>query len=249
MYPFSEFGNLYRSHGAAGSLRAIARRFRPKLPRIESEFIKWLRFANAGMLLDGNVDAMDYAIRNLPGEMPIIEIGSFCGLSTNVIGHLLEKHARRNQFFTCDKWEFEGAEDGTIGDSWITHADYKLFIRETFLRNVRRFSSICPHTVEAFSDEFFALWKRDEVREDVFGRLCRLGGPISFAYIDGDHTYEFAKRDFENCDRHLAIGGFILFDDSGDGSPWEVCRVIREVLATNRYKVVAANPNYLLRKR
>jgi hypothetical protein len=56
---------------------------------------------------------------------------------------------------------------------------------------------------------------------DVFGRNVVLGGSLSFCYIDGNHTYGFAKRDFENKDRFLAPGGFIFFDDSGDGSGWE----------------------------
>ena len=52
-------------------------------------------------------------------------------------------------------------------------------------------------------------------RSDVFGRSFQLGGPISFCYIDGNHTDDLAKRDFENCDRYLEKGGFVLFDDSG----------------------------------
>jgi len=46
--------------------------------------VRWLRFANAGMLLDGNVSAMSRATRNLPATGSLLEIGSFCGLSTNV---------------------------------------------------------------------------------------------------------------------------------------------------------------------
>jgi hypothetical protein len=75
------------------------------------------------------------------------------------------------------------------------------------------------------------------------------GGPIAFAYIDGNHAYDFARRDFENTDRFLVPGGFILFDDSADGSEFEVTRVVQEVLNSDAYEIVAKNPNYLLRKR
>lgn len=105
-----------------------------------------------------------------------------------------------------------------------------------------------PFTIETFSDEFFELWAASANCRDVFGRECTLGGEISFCYIDGNHTFEFAKRDFANTDKYLQVGGFILFDDSADGSGWEVCRVIGEALGTKRYEVVAANPNYFLRK-
>jgi Methyltransferase domain len=76
-----------------------------------------------------------------------------------------------------------------------------------------------------------------------------LGGAISFCYIDGNHSYDFAKLDFENCDRFLEKGGFMLFDDSADGSDWDVCKVVQEVIATGRYDLIAKNPNYFFRRK
>jgi predicted O-methyltransferase YrrM len=61
------------------------------------------------MLSSGNLYCFDHAIRNLPSELPIIEIGSFCGLSTNLMAHYLQVHGRNNTLFTCDAWLFEGA--------------------------------------------------------------------------------------------------------------------------------------------
>jgi hypothetical protein len=83
---------------------------------------------------------------------------------------------------------------------------------------------------------------------DVFGREVALGGRIGFIYIDGNHSYAGAKLDFELADECLEEGGFMLFDDSGDASGCEVCRVIEEVKATGRYELVIANPNYMFRK-
>jgi predicted O-methyltransferase YrrM len=196
---------------------------------------------------------MDYAVKNIPSAAPIIEIGSFCGLSANVITYLKERHGMKNPLITCDKWIFEGAEDSDIpvGDSLhVTHGEYKRFVKETFLRNVRTFSRYdLPFTVELLSDEFFISWETSQKCEDVFGREVKLGGPISFCYIDGNHSYDFAKRDFENCDRYLEKGGFILFDDSADASGWEVCKVVREVKATGRYDLVSRDPNYFFTKK
>jgi hypothetical protein len=100
-----------------------------------------------------------------------------------------------------------------------------------------------------YSDEFFAAWSEGRQVKDVFEREVQLGGPISFAYIDGNHDYEFAQRDFINCDRHLVPGGFLLFDDSGDFSEWESRWAAREALRSGRYDLVIKNPNYLLRKK
>jgi hypothetical protein len=105
-----------------------------------------------------------------------------------------------------------------------------------------------PYTIEADSDTFFRRWSAAETATDVFGRNVDIGGSLSFCYIDGNHSYESAKRDFANTDRFLAPGGFIFFDDSGDGSGWEVCKVVEEVLKSGSYDLIAKNPNYFFQK-
>ncbi len=240
---------------AAAILRQLAAgRLQWRSNRLDSAwepYFDWLTVANAGMLTRGNVDCFAHALRHISSKAPIVEIGSFCGLSSNAIAHLKAKHGTVNRLITCDKWLFEGASPSTpIGEATsITHDQYRSFVKDSFLRNTSLFSQgDLPETVELLSDEFFAKWGKDEVVIDVFGRQCSLGGPISFAYIDGNHTYEYAKRDFENCDRYLERGGFILFDDSADGSGWEVCRVVREVRRSGRYDVITRNPNYFFQK-
>jgi hypothetical protein len=228
----------------------FVRDMRPSYREISDDYVRWLGFANAGMLNSGNLYCFDHAVKNLPGDLPMVEIGSFCGLSTNLIAHYAQVNGRRNTLFTCDAWLFEGAStDKALPGSSITHAEYRTFVRDTFLRNVRMFSrDRLPHTIEKLSGDFFAAWRRGDEVTDVFDRKVRLGGRVGFVYIDGDHSYAGAKLDFELSDEFLEPGGFILFDDSADGSDWEVCRVIEEVKATKRYEVVVANPNYLFRK-
>ena len=235
---------------AARLLRMVRNHFSPP-QNITDEYVEWLCFANAGMLNRGNLYCFDFAIRNLPSDAPILEIGSFCGLSTNLLTHYKEINGAKNRLITCDRWEFEGSENEFIGRSpGVRHSEYRAFVKETFIRNVGMFSrNDLPYTVEKFSDEFFDAWSREETVQDVFGRDLKLGGQISFCYIDGNHAYEFVKRDFQHCDEILEKGGFILFDDSADGSGWEVCRVIAELKARRDYEVVKRNPNYLFRKR
>jgi hypothetical protein len=218
---------------------------------VADEYVAWLSFANAGMLNKGNLLAFDYAARNLPSANPVVEVGAFCGLSTNLLGYYLKKHGRANALYNCDRWAFEGAEDraAPLGASDLTHAEYREFVRASYKYNVRTFSrGRMPHTVELQSDDFFAAWAERTTTRDVFGRPAALGGPIAFAYVDGNHAYDFARRDFENVDRHLEPGGFVLFDDSADGSHWEVTRVVAEVKKLANYRVVAKNPNYLFQK-
>lgn len=83
---------------------------------------------------------------------------------------------------------------------------------------------------------------------DIFGRNIKLGGKISFCYVDGNHTYEFAKRDFDNVARYLELGGYVLFDDSSDMNPFGLTRLMKEIKRNQHYKLVTKNPNYLFKK-
>ena len=217
-----------------------------------SEFLTWIQFAVPGMLTRGNVEAFRHAAAEMPSEGSILEIGSFCGLSTTVILYWLDKYSRDNKVFTCDKWEFEGQQLGAaLGDSpSITHDDYQSYVKGTYLRVMNTFAANrLPYTIESFSDEFFQLWDKQQTLVDVFGRSVTLGGGLSFCYIDGNHSYDFARRDFENTDQVLLQGGFILFDDSADGSHWEVNRLVREIVAEGKYELILANPTYLFKKK
>jgi hypothetical protein len=212
-------------------------------------YTAWLGYANAGMLNKGNLLCFDYALRHLPSKNPMVEIGLFAGLSTNLLTYFKQKHGVTNTLFNCDKWIFESSGEGSLCGGPVTHAQYRTFVRDSYIRNVRTFShESLPHTIEAFSDEFFTAWREGRTTTDVFGRTAQLGGPISFCYIDGNHTYDFAKRDFEHTDQFLEPGGFVLFDDSADGSIWEVSRVIEEVKKLPNYRFVVKNPNYMFQK-
>ena len=232
-------------------VRAALRQPKPPPKKyVHSHYLRWLNFANAGILEIGHWHLMDLAVRELPTDDPVLEIGSFAGQSTNVLAYFLRQHSRPNPLFTVDPWQFEDTAGlDTIPESEITFASYRNLVRDQFLQNVRFWSGDrLPHTIEATSDDFFAAWAAGEERVDVFERPVRLGGPLSFAFIDGGHTYEQARRDFENVDRQLVPGGFVLLDDSTEEGPFPgVFRVAREALAAG-YELADANPNHLLRK-
>ncbi|HSU28959.1 MAG TPA: class I SAM-dependent methyltransferase [Chitinophagaceae bacterium] len=221
-----------------------------KQVEVKDELITWLTYANAGMMHSGNVHCFEYAMKNLPTDDPVIEIGSFCGLSANVTGHFLKKYNRKNKIITSDKWEMENADTEYIGNSKIRFSDYCDFVKESFKRNVKFFNeSNIPYAIEVYSDDFFSLWEKKKEVSDVFGRTIQLGGGICFAYIDGNHTYEFAKRDFLNTDKYLVKGGFIFFDDTNFESPYSCAKLMKEIKRNPSYELVMKNPNYLFRKK
>lgn len=213
------------------------------------EYLDWLRFANAGMMHPGNIFAIKHAIERLPTSGSVIEIGSFCGLSTNVISYFLKVSNKSNKVFCSDNWVFEGSELGaTLGGSGLSHSELRTHVLESFLRNVSFFSQRRPHPIELCSDRFFEEWSVSSHVKDVFGRRIKLGGGISFGYVDGNHTYEYAKRDFLNLDKHLVAGGFIFFDDSSDGNLRGLSQLMKEIEKNPKYRLVMKNPNYLFRK-
>lgn len=61
---------------------------------------------------------------------------------------------------------------------------------------------IHPRVFTGTSDQYFE--QKDNFQAGLLFGLC---------FIDGDHTKEQAKKDFENCLKHLAPGGFILIHD------------------------------------
>jgi hypothetical protein len=249
---FSAKETGYRSLFAR-ALSKAARIIDPLRPisYLDDEYITQLCFINAGILEKGNIYSFDYAIGHLPSSAPILEIGSYCGLSTNLLTYLKKKHHVVSPLITCDKWEFQKPSVGdstAVGTSPLLYRDLERFARESYLRNVRMFSADDPpYTFEMNSDDFFASWRARESRQDVLSRAYALGGPLSFCFVDGNHTYDYARRDFQNCDTFLQVGGFILFDDSTLLKD-DVYKVMPEVIATGRYKLVTMNPNHLFQK-
>ena len=232
------------------SLGSLVTRFkRRKQLAVQDGYLSWLTFANAGMLHPGNLGLFQHAIEGAPPSGAIVEIGAFCGLSTNVLSYLLKKFEKTNLLYTCDRWRFEGSEQGGFIGNGITHSAYRDYVKSSFVRNVEFFGGEPkPFAIEALSDEFFELWRTRAALQDLFGRVVNLGGPIALCYVDGNHTFEYAKRDFENCDEFLVAGGFVLFDDSEDGNRFGLTPLMREIERSECYELVAKNPNYLFRK-
>ena len=214
------------------------------------EYIDWICSILGGFLTRGNIRGFVYAIRHMPSGGAIVEIGSFLGLSTNIIAYLAIKYQRDNQFFTCDPWAFEGTDRPVGGYFHAESKVYRDYAKNVFIMNTALFSARkLPYTVEAYSYQFFKFWNTQFIVKDVFERSVTLGGPISFAYIDGAHDYDMVKKDFYDIDKHLLPHGFILFDDSAENGGFEgVTRVIDEVKNNPCYKIVFNNPNYLFEK-
>lgn len=200
--------------------------------------------ANAGMLNRGNLHLIELAVRGLPTDDAVVEIGPFCGLSTNAIRRALDRHRRPNPLWCCDPWHYP------IIEGVMDPAGYGDYVKETFEHATRTFSGHdLPRAVQVPSKGFFERWERGEKVTDVYGREFRSRGPIAFAYIDGEHDRENVRRDLALCDRHLVPSGYVLFDDSSAASSHrEVHAFVRALLNDPGWRLTAQNPNYLVQK-
>lgn len=221
-------------------------RYKPIM--LEEKNLERMLMSIPGWLEKGHIYCMDYAIKNLPDNSPVVEIGTFEGLSSNVILYFLKKYNKPNLLYTTD-WYFN---DITPEDK-IVHLknprDIRQFIKDSFVRNVSFFNpGAFIKSSGQSSDIFFDAWKNNKEIENLFGEKFVPEGAVSFAYIDGNHVYEYAKRDFENVNKLLVKGGFILFDDSADYTFRGSKKVAQEAMKTGEYRLIKKNPHYFIQK-
>lgn len=70
-------------------------------------------------------------------------------------------------------------------------------------------------------------------------------GELDLVLIDGDHTYDGVKSDFERFGRRARVGGAVLFDDTFDEKLFRthsdtVGRLVREILEEGEFRLVKA---------
>jgi len=69
-------------------------------------------------------------------------------------------------------------------------------------------------------------------------------GEVDLVLIDGDHSSEMARNDFERFGRRVRVGGAVLFDDAFDDGVFHVIHtdgvgpVVREIIAAGDYRFV-----------
>lgn len=140
----------------------------------------------------------------------IVEIGSYLGASSYCFALAISKNNISDARVICvDSWQNDAMSEGN---------------RDTFLsfkKNVAPFSeNIIPVRGMSF---------------DVIESVRSISSYVDVLFIDGDHSYEGVKADWENYKSLLGAGSIVIMHDSGwaDG----VKRVIQEDIMpfTNNY--------------
>jgi len=132
----------------------------------------------------------------------VVEIGSYCGGSTVVIGRAA---ARRNP----------GVRLYAIEPFTFHEARYQYDYEGLFDRNVAEWGLAANVVKVRKTSEKVALdWDRE----------------IDFLYIDGDHTYEAVVRDIHNFVRFVRAGGLFAFHDYKSSGKEGVRRAVDELV-------------------
>jgi MMP 1-O-methyltransferase len=143
-----------------------------------------------------------------------LEVGTYCGKSTVHLGAAARSVGA--QLVTLD--HHRGSEENQPGWEWHDA------------------SLVDPHTgrLETLPHLRHALWdaELDDVVTAVVGTTQQVAAwwttPLTFLFLDGNHTSDVAQHDYAAFARHLVPGGVLavhdVFEDPADGGrpPYEV---------------------------
>ncbi|HTW45080.1 MAG TPA: class I SAM-dependent methyltransferase [Acidobacteriaceae bacterium] len=92
------------------------------------------------------------------------------------------------------------------------------------------------------------LMREDSHAQATFEKAKQLFGekPVDLLFIDGDHTYEGVKRDWEMYSQLVRAGGLIVFHDiAGNYDDTQVKRLWDSIKSDYKYREYAVHPDGL----
>lgn len=187
---------------------------------------------------------MAYLTTDVRGD--IVEIGSWCGRSTAVLG-MAARMIGNTKVHSIDlfpeKNDWKQNQDGSYsleveldGVKYRGYQDQNVW-REPFEKDIAPIYEKYNSVLEVFNETLSRYDLRDIVipfRGDSqhFGASVGIDFRCKLAFIDGDHSYDAVCLDIRNVQKFMAAGGWICFDDafsSYDG----VNRAIKDCVINN----------------
>ena len=149
----------------------------------------------------------------VPRGGAIVEIGSFKGKSTVMLGKVAS-HYSLGPVVAIDPHNFYNAELEAHRTS-PGASSYDEFLENLGAAGVK----VLVEVHRAYSTGIAPGWNR----------------PISFLWIDGDHSYSGAKADFDGFARHLVPGGVVAFHDALHEFAGPIRVFVEDVLCSDQF--------------
>jgi hypothetical protein len=167
----------------------------------------WLTDREADLLIAGAARAL----AALPPPHAVVEVGSYCGRSTTVLGSVVKAFSPEGHVYAVDPHEGEvGALDQRVIRTPPTLARFRDNMARAELSEV---------VVTMRQRSYEVAWER----------------PVTFLLVDGLHDYASVSRDFGHFEPWLADGAHVAFHDYADYYPG-VRAFVDELLAGRRYE-------------
>ncbi len=130
---------------------------------------------------------------------PILEIGSYCGLSAAVIGAACKQ--TRSTLFSID--HHTGSEEQQPGEQY--------FDPDLYDKIMGRINTL-PFFLKTIESAGLSEYVVPMVcASAVAGRMWRT--PVSMVFIDGGHSFVTVYQDFLTWSPHVMANGFLVFHD------------------------------------
>ena len=190
-----------REHHAGYGCSSILDRIR--------EIPGWLADEEAELLLS----TCERALTDLPAPGAVVEVGSYCGRSTVVLGSAVKSLRPDGRVHAIDPHQGQvGAQDRGIQSGAPTFERLRANLAANGLSGHVEIIRKCSFEVE---------WT----------------GPIGFLFVDGLHDYANVSRDFLHFEGSVVTGGYVAFHDYAEYYPG-VRAFVDELLASGRYQKV-----------
>jgi predicted O-methyltransferase YrrM len=164
-----------------------------------------------GHLVENETRFLGLLAACVPAKGTIVEIGSFKGRSTVMLAKVASHYG----------WGSVVAIDPHNSPILLDHqADLEASSHQDFVDSIHAAGvsdHVEPHI--AYSADVASSWSR----------------PIRLLWIDGDHSYEGAKKDLDGFLPHLVPGGVVAFHDALNEFPGPIRVFVENVLGSDRF--------------
>lgn len=190
------------------------------------------------------------AVTTAPLGGDVLEIGSWCGRSTAILGHAVQTSGV-GHVYAVDLFprgvDWRTNEDGShsfsvkLGDTAVGGYEDQTVWDEPFQRDIAtvyaRFDGILDAFNQTIADEKLGTTVTPfQGTGTIFAAQAPAGLKVRLGFIDGDHSYDAVCADIDAVEQFLIPGGWIAFDDAFSVYDGVDDAIRHRILASGRYE-------------